>query len=341
MKRKSAPIAYCKLLNCSYFKMSYMSLNSIKDIIGEKGDFQRKSSVFRNTISKGGPFPPEADRYHLYISLACPWAHRTLIVRNLKGLDHAIGLSVVHYLMLENGWEFANSDVPGCIPDTVNSFKMVRELYFQSDANYAGRFTVPILYDKKTKCIVNNESSEIIRMFNSEFNEFAKNPELDMYPEALRSSIDEINARVYDGYNNGVYKAGFATSQQAYEENAKLVHDTMVWVNEILSDRKYLCGDALTEADIRLFTTVIRHDPVYLVHFKCNLVAVKDLQNLSRWVKLIYQNERVQETVNMEHIKKHYYMSHKHINPSAVCMLQRNPIDVTVLAMLINYLSTD
>ncbi|ODM87211.1 Glutathionyl-hydroquinone reductase YqjG, partial [Orchesella cincta] len=254
------------------------------------------ASVFRNTISKGGPFPPEADRYHLYISLACPWAHRTLIVRNLKGLDHAIGLSVVHYLMLENGWEFA-FDVPGCIPDTVNNFKMVRELYFQSDANYAGRFTVPILYDKKTKCI------------------------LDLYPEALRSSIDEINARVYDGYNNGVYKAGFATSQQAYEENAKLVHDTMVWVNEILSDRKYLCGDALTEADIRLFTTVIRHDPVYLVHFKCNLVAVKDLQNLSRWMKLIYQNERVQETVNMEHIKKHYYMSHKHINPSGIVPL--------------------
>ncbi|CAL8111204.1 unnamed protein product [Orchesella dallaii] len=251
-----------------------MSQKVFKADVGEKGDFQRKASVFRSTISKDGPFPPEEDRYHLYISLACPWAHRTLIVRNLKGLDNVIGLSVVHYLMLEKGWEFADSDeVPGCIPDSVNNFKLVRELYFQSDANYSGRFTVPILYDKKTKRIVNNESSEIIRMFNSEFNEFAKNPELDLYPEALRTTIDEVNARVYDGFNNGVYKAGFATSQQAYEENAKLVYETMLWLNEILNNRKYLCGDTLTEADIRLFTTAIRHDPVYLGHFKCNLVA--------------------------------------------------------------------
>lgn len=295
--------------------------------MSKNGEFQRKPSSFRNFISKDGPFLPETDRYHLYISLACPWAHRTLLVRNLKGLDHAIGLSVVHYLMLEKGWAFGDpEEVPGCIPDTVNDFKYVRELYFQSDANYTGRFTVPILYDKKTKRIVNNESSEIIRMLNTDFNEFATNPELDLYPKAIRTQIDEVNDKVYHGYNNGVYKAGFATAQEAYEENAKLVYDTMMWLDKILENRKYLCGETLTEADIRLFTTAIRHDPVYAVHFKCNLVTVKNLPNLSQWMERIYEMSTVKETVNMEHIKKHYYLSHKHINPSGLVPLYNGSV---------------
>lgn len=250
-----------------------------------------------------------------------------ILVRNLKGLDHVIGLSVVHYLMLEKGWAFADpKEVPGCIPDTVNDFKYVRELYFQSDANYTGRFTVPILYDKKTKRIVNNESSEIIRMLNTDFNEFAKNPELDLYPKAVRTQIDEVNDKIYHGYNNGVYKAGFATAQKAYEENAQLVYDTMIWLDKILEDRKYLCGETLTEADIRLFTTAIRHDPVYVVHFKCNLVTVKDLPNLSQWMKRVYEIPSVKETINMEHIKKHYYLSHKNINPTGLVPLYNGSI---------------
>jgi len=302
---------------------------SFSDSIAKNGEFQRKASVFRDKISKDGPFKPEADRYHIYISLACPWAHRCLMVRNLKGLDHVIGLSVVHYLMLDKGWEFADPEekIPGAIPDTVNNFKLIKELYFQSDANYSGRFTVPVFYDKKTKQIVNNESSEIIRMLNSEFNEFAKNPELDLYPANLRVQIDEVNKRVYDGFNNGVYKAGFATSQSAYEQNATLVYDTMIWLDEILKDKEYLCGNTLTEADIRLFTSAIRHDPVYFGHFKCNLAAVKDLPNLSKWMKKIYGLNGIKETVNMEHIKKHYYMSHLNINPTGIVPLYNGNLE--------------
>lgn len=299
----------------------------VADDLTKAGDFVRKDSQFRNIIQKDGSFPPEANRYHLYISLACPWAHRTLIVRKLKGLEDVIGLSVVHYLMLENGWEFKDeSEDSACIPDTINQFKYVKELYFQSDPDYTGRYTVPILYDKQTKKIVNNESSEIIRMFNSEFNDFAKNPTLDLYPEKLRREIDELNNFIYNGLNNGVYKAGFATSQESHELNSRLVFETLMKLEDLVANGPFLLGDTFTETDIRLFTSLIRHDPVYFGHFKCNLVAVKDLPNLSKWLKIVYDKDGIDETVNMDHIKKHYYMSHRHINPSAIVPLYNGPL---------------
>lgn len=301
----------------------------VADDLTKNGAFVRKDAQFRNFIQKNGSFPPEVNRYHLYISLACPWACRTLIVRKLKGLEDVISLSVVHYLMLENGWEFKDSsEDSACIPDTVNNFKCVKELYLQSDPNYDGRFTVPILYDKKTKKIVSNESSEIIRMFNTEFNEFAKNPALDLYPEDRRKEIDELNDFIYNGVNNGVYKAGFAMNQESHELNSKLVYETLVKLEEMLASTKgpFILGEIFTETDIRLFTSLVRHDPVYFGHFKCNLVAIKDLPNLSKWLKMIYEKDGIHETVNMEHIKKHYYMSHRHINPSAIVPLYNGPL---------------
>lgn len=299
----------------------------VADDVAKSGEFVRKDSQFRNTIAKNGAFPPEANRYHLYISLACPWAHRTLIVRKLKGLEDVIGLSVVHYLMLDNGWEFKNeSEDASCIPDTINQFRYVKELYFQSDPDYNGRFTVPILYDTKTKRIVNNESSEIIRIFNAEFNEFAKNPTLDLYPESLRKEIDELNDFIYFGYNNGVYKAGFALTQEAHELNSKLVYETLIKLEEILAKGPFVLGDTFTETDIRLFTSAIRHDSVYFGHFKCNLIAIKDLPNVLKWMKMIYEKDGIGDTVDMGHIKKHYYMSHRHINPTAIVPLYNGPI---------------
>ncbi|KAJ6641096.1 Glutathionyl-hydroquinone reductase YqjG [Pseudolycoriella hygida] len=294
----------------------------VADDLTKGGEFVRKASQFRNTICEGSTFPPEANRYHLYISLACPWAHRTLIVRKLKGLEDVISLSVVHYLMLENGWEFKDgTEDPACIPDTVNNFKYVKELYVQSDPEYNGRYTVPILYDKQSKKIVNNESSDIIRMFNTAFNKFAKNPSLDLYPEILKNQIDELNDFIYNGLNNGVYKAGFAMNQEAHELNSKLVYETLMKLDEILGKGPYVLGDTFTETDVRLFTSLVRHDAVYFGHFKCNLVAVRDLPNLSKWLKMIIQTDSIGETVNMDHIKKHYYMSHRHINPSAIVPL--------------------
>lgn len=300
----------------------------VADDLTKSGEFVRKDSQFRNVIQKNGLFPPEPDRYHLYISLACPWAHRTLIVRKLKGLEDVIGLSVVHYLMLENGWEFKDaSEDSACIPDTVNNFNYVKELYFQSEPGYTGRYTVPILYDKQTKKIVNNESSEIIRMFNTEFNDFAKNPTLDLYPEDRRKEIDELNDFIYNGLNNGVYKAGFAMTQEAHDLNSKLVYDTLVKLEKIASaNGPFILGEIFTETDIRLFTSLIRHDPVYYGHFKCNLIALRDLPNLSKWLKMIYEKDGIYETVNMEHIKNHYYMSHRHINPSAIVPLYNGPL---------------
>lgn len=301
----------------------------VADDLTTSGAFVRKDSQFRNIIRKDGLFPPEANRYHLYISLACPWAHRTLIVRKLKGLEDVIGLSVVHYLMLENGWEFKDdTEDSACIPDTINQFKYVKELYFQSDPDYTGRYTVPILYDTQTKKIVNNESSDIIRMFNTEFNGLAKNPTLDLYPENLRTEIDELNDFIYNGLNNGVYKAGFAMTQESHESNSKLVYETLMKLEEIYGKAKgpFLFGETFTETDIRLFTSLIRYDPVYFGHFKCNLVAVKDLPNLSKWLKMMYEKDGIHETVNMDHIKKHYYMSHRHINPTAIVPLYNGPL---------------
>jgi putative glutathione S-transferase len=287
------------------------------------GRFVRKDAAFRNWITRDGSagpngdagFQAEAGRYHLYVSLACPWAHRTLIMRALKGLEGMISVSVVHWLMLERGWTFA--DGPGVIPDSVNHAEFMHQIYTSADPRYSGRVTVPVLWDKQRRAIVNNESSEIIRMLNSAFDEIGAKPG-DYYPRALRDEIDPVNARIYDTLNNGVYKSGFATTQAAYEEAVGPLFETLDWLDQRLADRRFLFGDNLTEADIRLFTTLIRFDAVYVGHFKCNIQRLVDYPNLSAYARDIYQWPGVAGTVNFEHIKRHYYESHRSINPSGI-----------------------
>ncbi|KAJ1985910.1 S-glutathionyl-(chloro)hydroquinone reductase [Dimargaris cristalligena] len=298
----------------------------------KSGAFNRQVSSFRNQIESQpeAQFAAEPGRYHLYVSLACPWAHRTLIVRALKGLEDIISVSVVDYLLGPKGWKFSTpEECPGAIPDSVNDAQYASDLYYKADPNYTARFTVPILWDKKLGTIVNNESSEIIRMFNTAFNEFIPESkrDLDYYPENMRDQIDEINTWIYDGINNGVYKAGFATKQAPYEENCRLVFESLDRVEALLKDREFLLGDGkFTEADIRLFTTVLRFDPVYHGHFKCNLKTIAaDYPNILRWARQVYQMPRVAETVDMEHIKRHYYMSHTQINPNQIVPLNNGP----------------
>ena len=283
----------------------------------DKGRFQRNPTTFRDRLSADGSsgFPAVADRYHLYVSYACPWAHRTLITRSLKGLTDAISISVVDPYMGENGWKF--SDFRGTIPDTVNNTEYLKQVYAIADSNYTGRVTVPILWDKQTSTIVNNESREIIRMFDTEFTEIAKN-QIDLYPDKLRSKIDKAIDDIYDPINNGVYKAGFAQSQEAYEEAVKELFAALDYWEDILAKQKYLCGDSLSEADICMFTTLFRFDAVYYVHFKCNLRHIWDYPNLWNYLRQIYQYPGVKETCNLEHIKLHYYQSHPHINPSGI-----------------------
>ena len=283
----------------------------------QKGRFQRNPTTFRNQITADGSsgFPAVSNRYHLYVSYACPWAHRALIMLQLKGLTEAISISVVDPLMAEDGWEF--SDFPGTIPDTVNHARYLREVYAIADAKYTGRVTVPILWDKQTASIVNNESREIIRMFDTQFGDIAQN-EIDLYPNELQEKIDRAIDDIYDPINNGVYKAGFAKSQEAYEEAVKKLFVALDYWEEILAQQDYLCGDSLTEADICLFTTLFRFDAVYYVHFKCNLRHIWDYPNLWNYVKKIYQQPQIKATCNLEHIKLHYYQSHPHINPSGI-----------------------
>ena len=290
------------------------------------GRFIRSDSQFRNWVTADGVagpsgvggFKAEPGRYHLYVSLACPWANRTLIFRSLKGLEDSISVSVVHWHMAENGWTFEPAE--GVIPDSINHANYLHEVYTAHDPAYSGRVTVPILWDKKTNTIVSNESSEIIRMFNSAFDEVGAKPG-DYYPEALRTEIDEINARIYTNVNNGVYKSGFATTQAAYEEAVVPLFETLDWLEQRLSGQRYLLGDVLTEADWRLFTTLIRFDPVYVGHFKCNIRRLEDYPNLWAYTRELYQYEAVSETINMQHIKHHYYVSHTTINPSGVVPL--------------------
>jgi putative glutathione S-transferase len=290
------------------------------------GRFVRKDAAFRNLVtvdgapgpSGHGGFQAEAGRYHLYVSLACPWAHRALIVRALKGLEETINVSVVHWLMLENGWTFA--DGPGATPDNVNGARLLHQVYTTADPDYTGRVTVPVLWDRKQGTIVSNESSEIIRMLNSAFDGLGANPG-DFYPAALRNQIDEINALVYDTLNNGVYKSGFATTQSAYEEAVAPLFETLDWLEARLATRRFLAGETFTEADIRLFTTLIRFDAVYVGHFKCNLRRIADYPNLSAYTREIYQLPGVADTVNFEHIKRHYYESHRGINPAGIVPL--------------------
>ncbi|MGX0891277.1 putative glutathione S-transferase [Pseudomonas sp. ADAK2 TE3594] len=287
------------------------------------GTFQREQAQRRHWLTadgKPGPtgvggFAAEAGRYHLYVSLACPWAHRTLILRKLKGLESLIDVSVVSWLMLENGWTFDKN--LGSTGDKLDHFSFMHQRYTADTANYTGRVTVPVLWDKQTNRIVNNESAEIIRMFNSAFDDLTGN-DLDFYPAPLRNEIDAMNERIYPAVNNGVYRAGFATSQQAYEEAFDELFAELDRLEQLLSANRYLTGEYLTEADIRLFTTLIRFDAVYYGHFKCNLRRIADYPNLSNWLREIYQWPGIAETVSFEHIKNHYYGSHKTINPTGI-----------------------
>ncbi|MFQ5954995.1 MAG: glutathione S-transferase family protein [Kiloniellales bacterium] len=281
------------------------------------GRFVRRESQFRDwvTADGGSGFKAEAGRYHLYVSLACPWAHRTLILRRLKGLEQAIGLSVVDPLMGDRGWAF--SDGPGCLPDAVNGADYLYELYVKAKPDYTGRVTVPVLWDKESGRIVNNESSEIIRMFNAAFDAFGR-AEVDFYPLPLRSEIDQVNAVVFDRVNNGVYKAGFATAQAAYEEAVSELFETLDELEARLKRRRYLAGERITLADWRLFPTLARFDAVYHGHFKCNLRRLMDYPNLWGYTRELYQVPGVAETVSLDHIKRHYYTSHRSINPTGI-----------------------
>jgi putative glutathione S-transferase len=280
------------------------------DTNATKGEFIRKESQFRDSLGSE-KFPAEKDRYHLYISYACPWASRALAFLKLKGLEDIVSYSVVDALMAENGWSFANH------PEPLYGQKYLYEIYTKAKANYSGRVTVPVLWDKKNETIVNNESSEIIRMFNSAFNDITGNED-DYYPEALRKEINEINDYVYDRINNGVYKAGFATTQKVYDKHVVNLFDALDKIDQRLEVQRYLVGNQITEADIRLFVTLVRFDPVYVGHFKCNLRRIDDYKNLGPYVRDIYQYKSIRETVYMDHIKTHYYASHYMINPTRI-----------------------
>jgi putative glutathione S-transferase len=290
------------------------------------GRFVRKDSAFRNWVTADGSpgstgergFKAEAGRYHLYVSLACPWAHRTLIFRKLKGLESMISVSMVHWIMREKGWTF--EDGPGVVPDPIHGARFLHEVYTAAKRDYTGRVTVPVLWDKTRGTIVSNESSEIIRMLNSAFDRIGATPG-DYYPAELREEIDALNVRIYDTVNNGVYKAGFATTQGAYEEAVMPLFESLDWLDERLATRRFLLGSRQTEADWRLFTTLVRFDPVYVGHFKCNLRRIADYPNLSGYLRDLYQTPGVPETVNMQHIKGHYYESHATINPTGVVPL--------------------
>lgn len=280
------------------------------------GAFKRQDSAFRGHVvapedyiaADPNLFLAESGRYHLYVSLACPWAHRTLVFRVLKNLESHIDITVVEPVMLENGWEFGQP---------LDGMQFLYELYLRADPSYEGRVTVPVLWDKQTQTIVSNESAEIIRMFNSAFNGVTGNTQ-DFYPTDLRAEIDEVNERIYNTVNNGVYKAGFATTQEAYEAGVYPLFDTLDWLEERLAQQAFLVGDYLTEADWRLFTTLIRFDAVYFGHFKTNIRRIQDYANISAYLRQLYQVPGIADTVNFDHIKQHYYASHTMINPTQV-----------------------
>lgn len=293
---------------------------------GKEGHFQRAETKFRNWVTPDGrPGPTGQDgfkaapgRYHLYVSLACPWAHRTLIMRALKGLEGMIPVSVTHWLMGEQGWTF--EPAPGVVPDTLHGSRYLHELYSRAEETYSGRCTVPVLWDQHTQTIVNNESADIIRMFNSAFDQAGAKPG-DYYPQALRAEIDAVNARVYDTLNNGVYKAGFATMQAAHEAAVTPLFETLDWLERRLGQTRFLFDETLTEADIRLFTTLVRFDAVYHGHFKCNVRRIVDYPHLWAYARDIFQLPGIAATVDFDHIKRHYYMSHRSINPTGIVPL--------------------
>jgi putative glutathione S-transferase len=288
------------------------------------GTFERKESVFRNWVTADGApgptgdggFRAEAGRYRLYVSLACPWAHRTLILRKLKGLEDMIPVSVVHWRMLENGWTF-DADDPDVVADPIHGAAYLHQVYTAAKPDFTGRVTVPVLWDTKTDTIVSNESSEIVRMFNTAFDGIGAR-DGDYYPDPLRDEIDAVNARIYDTVNNGVYKCGFATTQDAYDAAIHPLFETLDWLEDRLATTRYLMGDTVTEADWRLFPTLLRFDPVYVGHFKTNVRRLIDYPNLWAYTRELYQWPGVKDTVNMRHIKSHNYGSHSSINPSLI-----------------------
>ena len=294
------------------------------DTASTGGSFKRADARFRNWITADGApgpsgeggFPAASGRYHLYISYACPWAHRTLIFRKLKGLEDHISISAVHPDMLEDGWTF-EQDTDGATGDTLYDLPFARDIYTKADPVFSGRVTVPILWDKTRETIVSNESSEIIRMFNSAFDGLTGN-EVDFWPISLRDAIQPVNDRIYDTLNNGVYKCGFATTQSAYDKAIKPLFETMDWLETRLSETRYLMGDRPTEADWRLFTTLVRFDPVYHLHFKCNRRRLVDYPNLWGYTRDLYQTPGVAETVHFNHIIRHYHYSHESINPHRI-----------------------
>ena len=281
------------------------------------GEFKRQADAFREWVTADGSsgFPAAAGRYHLYVSLACPWAHRTIIVRKLKQLEGVIGMTVVDPIRDERGWAFR--DGPGHSSDPVNGFRFLSEAYRATDPGYRGRVTVPVLWDTVTKRIVSNSDDDLMRMFNGEFDRYTES-RLDLYPERLRRDIDEWNEALYEQVNNGVYRAGFATSQAVYEKAVRRLFETLDRLEQRLSDRRYLFGSEPTETDWRLFVTLVRFDAVYHGHFKCNLRRIVDFPQLFGYLKDLYQTDGIAETVNFDHIKRHYYVTHDDINPTRI-----------------------
>ncbi len=304
------------------------------DTSSTKGHFKRRDSAFRNWVTRDGSpgptgsggFKAEAGRYHLYVSYACPWAHRTLIFRSLKGLQGIVDLSVVHWLMAENGWTFEAGD--GVISDPILNARFLHQLYTSADPHYSGRVTVPVLWDKETATIVSNESSEIVEMFNSAFDEVGAQPG-DYYPGHLRHEIDAVNQRVYDTLNNGVYKAGFATTKEAYLTAVDPLFETLDWLEEKLARQRFLVADQPTVADWRAFPTLIRFDAIYYSHFKCSRRRLIDYPNLWAYTRDLYQQPGISQTVNMEHARRHYFESHKTINPHGIVPVMPADLDFT------------
>lgn len=304
------------------------------DTASSGGAFRRSTAGYRNWITPDGSpgpsgrggFAAEAGRYHLYVAYACPWAHRTLIFRALKGLSALIGVSVVHPDMLDDGWTFA-TDFSGTTGDGLHGLRFLRDLYTRADPQCSGRVTVPVLWDRERDTIVSNESAEIIRMFNSAFDHLTGNRD-DYWPEPFRPAIEAVNARIYDSVNNGVYKAGFATRQEPYDAAVRALFDTLDWLDERLAHQRYLIGESLTEADWRLFTTLLRFDPVYHLHFKCNRHRLIDYPNLWAYTRELYQWPGVAATVHIDHIVRHYHYSHDTINPHRIIPINP-PLDFT------------
>lgn len=283
----------------------------------ESGSFKRLDSVFRHNISDdNNKYIPETNRYHLYVSYACPWAHRTLIFRKLKKLENHISVDYIHPDMLDMGWSFS-TNFPETTGDTIHNKKYAHEIYQISDNKVSTKATVPILWDKKTHTIVNNESSEIIRIMNQSFNNISKNYD-DYYPVNLRAEIDDINDVIYKNINNGVYKTGFSRTQSSYDDAVQKLFSSLEMIENKLEHQDYLVGNMLTEADIRFVPTLLRFDSVYYVHFKCSLKKISEFKNISRYLKNLYSNDAISSTTNFEHIKRHYYFSHEHINPHRI-----------------------